>query len=87
MHGLLPSNSLLEYVWPIERSFSVGEHYFSHKKNSCGPSVVLSSYETETKIFAIGKQKHSSVLEADEGGGGEAMVFMLPLPFLASVSV
>jgi hypothetical protein len=69
MHGLLPSNSLLEYVWPIEHSFSVGEPYFPDKKNSCGPSVVLSSYETKTKIFAVGKQKRISVLEAGEEVG------------------
>ena len=35
--------------------------------------VVLSSCETETKIFAVGKQKRISVLEADEEVGCEAM--------------
>jgi hypothetical protein len=51
--------------------------------------IVLSSYETETKIFAVGKQKHVSVREAGEEVEGEAMccLRMLPLPFLASVSV
>jgi hypothetical protein len=56
-------------MWPIERSFSVEEHYFFCQENSYGPSVVLSSYETKTKIFAVGKQKRISVLEAGEEVG------------------